>query len=153
MASIIPLITVIAISFGSKKGCVQPTCTPLCCCQPFPCRLAAIWVVCLCGLYEGRVAPFSPPLTPTLGGQGQLPKKVSSCFGCALRASSIAGPFSPYHSFIKYQTANPAPGQVCSLWSGHYDFKQKYLWSMPFTWEDTICKNSPTKQPKRVGNN
>lgn len=126
-------------------------CTPLCCHQPFPCRLAAIWVVCLCILYEGGVVSFSTPLTPTQGGQGQLPKEVSSRAGCALSASSIAGPFFPYHSLINYQMANPAPGQVWSLWSSHDDFKQKYLWAMPLTWEVTICKNSPTEQPKRVG--
>lgn len=123
-------------------------CTPLCYRQPFPCRLAAIWVVCLCGLYEGGVASFSSPLTPTLRGQSQLPKEVSSRAGCALSASSIAGSFSPYHSLIKYQMASPAPGQLWSLWSSHDDLKQKYLWAMPLLGRIASAKTLLPNNPK-----
>lgn len=94
LASIITLITVIAISLRKKIGCIFQCVHLSVATSLFSAGQQQYGLCGYGGLHEEGVVPFSPPLIPTLGDQGQSPKEVSSHASYALSASSMAGPFS-----------------------------------------------------------
>lgn len=125
-----------------------PMCTPQCGHQPFPCRSAAIWVVWLWWTTWGRSCSLLSSSNSYPGGSGPVTQggflTCQLCFKCLLHGWSILS------LSIKWSTQLQVKSDPCGL--SHSGFDQKYLWAISVTWEHIVCKISPTKQPRIVGN-